>query len=279
MSRRENKREAVLNASRAYYAHLAYYMDLLAQRDRRAAKTLKRELDFLESAFRTHATHPVRDVLDVACGNGPHIVGLAHRGYRCTGQDYTNERVQMAKARADREGVSVKLLQGDATKLGYENEFDAVLALYILFLLPDDDDVLKCLQQIHQALKSGGLMICNIGNPFYEGEDWYSLKVIHQGHHSLETRVRGMRYTSIDRVQEFDRVHGVVWWQEKSIIEAPDGTHVFRDRERLRLLSYWDITHYLQLAGFKEIRCYPDWEVKPPKKPKAKELIFVSRKD
>jgi SAM-dependent methyltransferase len=279
MSRKENARETVLKASRAYYGHVAYYGDLLAQRNRRATEARKRELDFLEFAFRTHSTHRVRDVLDVACGNGPHVVGLAHRGYQCTGQDYTPERVQIAKAKAKREGISVKLLQGDATKLKYKNEFDAALALYILFLLPNDDDVLKCLQQINKALKPGGILICNIGNPFSDSKAWFSLKTIHQGGHTQETHVRGMRYTEIDRVQNFDPLHGVVWWQETSIIEAPDGTHIFRDRERTRLFTYWDILHYLQAAGFKEIRCYPDWKTKPPKKPKAETLVFVSRKD
>jgi len=277
MGRLENTRETVLKASSACYAHIAYYEDLLAQR--RVSKITKRELDFLESAFRAHATHQVREVLDVACGNGRHVVGLAHRGYQCTGQDYTPERVQMAEARAKREGVSVKLLQSDATRLKYENEFDAVLALYILFLLPDDDDVLECLRQIHRALRPGGILICNIGNPFYEGKEWWSLKVIHQGYNVEETRVRGMRYMSVSRVQDFDPLHGVVWWQETSAIEAPDGLHIFRDRERTRLFTYWDILHYLQVTGFKEIKCYPDWKIKLPKKPKAESLIFVSRKD
>ena len=279
MRRKEDARDTVLNASRSYYAHWAYYADLWAQRDRRAAKTLKRELDFLEFAFRTSATRPIEDVLDVACGNGPHVVELAKRGYRCTGQDYTPERVQTAKARAGREGVSVKLMQGDATKLEYENEFDAALALYVLFLLPNDDDVRSCLRQINRALKSGGILICNIGNPFYDGEGWYSPKVIHKGYYVNEARASGMRYIDMGRLRDFDRVQGVAWWQETSVIEAPDGVHVLRDRERLRLFNYWDILRYLQEAGFKEIKCYPDWKVEPQKKPKAAELVFVSKKD
>jgi len=278
MNRLKNAREIVLKASRAYYAHLGYYEDLLAQRDRRVAETT-RELDFLEFAFRAHATHRVRNVLDVACGNGRHVAELAHRGYQCTGQDYTPEQVQVAQARAKHEGVSVKLLQGDATRLKYESEFDAVLAIKILFLLPDDDNVLTCLRQIHCALKSGGIMVCNIANPFYEGENWFSLKSIQQGHYFEEVRVPGMRYMSIDRVQDFDPLQGVAWWQETHVIEDPDGVHIFRDRERLRLFTYWDILRYLQVAGFKEIKCYPDWKIKPPKKPKAEWLVFVSRKD
>jgi SAM-dependent methyltransferase len=273
MDRLDNARETALKASRAYYAHLGYYEDLWV------AHTTKRELDFLEFTFRTHATHRVRDVLDVACGSGRHVLGLAHRGYNCTGQDYTPEQVKLAKARAKREGVHVKLLQGDASRLEYESEFDAALALRILFLLPDDDSVLTCLRRVHRALKSGGIMVCNIPNPLYEGETWFSLKTIQKGHYFQEARFPSVRCSSIDRVQDFDPLHGVAWWQETHVIEAPDGVHVFRDRERLRLFTYWDILHYLETAGFKQIKCYPDWKIKPPKKPKAEWLVFVSRKD
>jgi SAM-dependent methyltransferase len=273
MRRKESSRDAVLNASRAYYAHRAFYEDLLDQGASSRAKT-RRELDFLEAAFRSNTTVRVNDVLDVACGNGRHIIGLAGRGYRCTGLDYTPERIQVAKARADREGVSVKLSQGDATKLAFENVFDAALALYILFLLPDDDDVLKCVRQIYRSLRPGGIMICNVFNPLSDR----SYALLH-GFHVQETRARGIRSIDTDRVKDFDPVRGVIWWEETSVIEAKDGTHVFRDHERGRLFTYWDILHYLQSAGFREIKCYPDWKISSPRKPKADWLVFVARKD
>jgi len=274
MGRLENARKTVLRASRSYYAHLGYYEERTYAED-----TNKRELDFLEFAFRTHAIHKVRDVLDVACGSGRHVLGLAHRGYKCVGQDYTPEQVQIAKSRAKREGVAIKLLQGDATRLKYESEFDAVLAVRILFLLPDDESVLTCLRQVHRALKSGGIMVCNIANPFYDGENWFSLKSVQQGHYFNDVRVPRMRFVSIDQVQDFDPLHGVAWWQETHIVETPDGMHIFRELERLRLFTYWDILHYLQEAGFRETKCYPDWKIKSPKKPKAEWLVFVSRKE
>jgi SAM-dependent methyltransferase len=174
----------------------------------------------------------------------------------------------------------MKLVQGDATRMTYENMFDAVLALRILFLLPDDDSVLACLRQVHHALKSGGILVCNIANPFYDGENWFSLKSIQRGHCFGETRVLGMRSIGIDRVvEDFDPLHGVALWNETIVIETPDDVHIFREHEHLRLFTYWDILHYLQVAGFKEVKCYPDWKIKPPKKPKAEWLVFVSRKD
>jgi len=274
----DDEKEAARRASREYYSHQAYYEDLMVQRRRHVPKELKLELDFLEFAFRTHATRPVKEVLDVACGNGPHVVGLAHRGYRCTGMDFTPERVEMAKVRAEREGVSVKLMQGDATRLGYENEFDAVLALYILFLLPSDEDVVKCLRQVHRALRPGGVLVCNVGNPFSEHPGWWSLKTIYQGYFFQNTRLRDLTYMSLSEIKDFDPVHGVVWWQETEIRKTPDGVRVFPDRERLRLFTYWDMLHYLEKAGFKEIKCYEDWKTKSPRKSKAQHLVFVCRK-
>jgi SAM-dependent methyltransferase len=163
--------------------------------------------------------------------------------------------------------------------LRYENEFDAVLAVRILFLLPDDESVLTCLRQVHRALKSGGILICNIANPFYDGENWFSLKSIQRGHYFSEVCVPKMRFISVDRVQDFDPIHGVAWWQETHIVETPEGTHVFQEHERLRLFTYWDMLHYLRAVGFKETKCYPDWKIKSGKKPKAEWLVFVSRKD
>lgn len=279
MKRLKNTRETVLKASRDYYAHRAFYEDLFVQRQRRFIEATKRQVNFLEYAFGADATRPIKKVLDVACGSGRHVFGLAKRGYECTGLDYTPERIQTARVRAKREGLSVKLLQGDATQLNYENEFDAVLALYLLFLLPNDDDVLKCLRLIQRALRSGGIMVCNIGNPFYKGKNWFSLNSVYEGLRVIEDRAPSLHSTEVVRLRDFDPMYGVAWWQETSIIEASDGTHVFRDRERLRLFTYWDIVHYLQVAGFKEIKCYPDWTTNPPKKPKAETLVFVSRKE
>jgi hypothetical protein len=80
MARLKNARKTVLKANRAYYTHLGYYHNLLYERGRHAAEVTEHELDFLEFAFRTHATHRVKDVFDVACGSGRHVLGLVHRG-------------------------------------------------------------------------------------------------------------------------------------------------------------------------------------------------------
>jgi SAM-dependent methyltransferase len=273
MNQKATTKNDAIDASRSYYSHRAYYEDLLDQ-GASAQFSLRRELDFLEFAFKKQATRPVIDVLDVACGNGKHLIGLARRGYRCTGQDFARERIQVAKTRAAREGLTLKLLDGDATTMRYEDEFDAVLALYILFLLPEEEDVVKCLRQVHRALRPGGVVVCNIFNPVSQ-RAFARL----QGCHVKESRARGIGCIDIDWLEQFDEIHGVTWWREISVIEAQDGVHVFRDKELMRLFTFHEILNLLQAAGFVEISCFPEWKTQPIRKPKTDWLVFVARKD
>lgn len=259
-----------------YYSHRAYYYDLLSQRRSKDERT-RREIAFLEFAFKKDATRRVSRVLDVACGGGRHIVCLAQRGYQCTGQDLTPGRVEMAKSRATRSKVSVELSVGDATKLGYEGEFDAVLALDVLFLLPNDEDVEKCITGAYKALRPGGVLICDIYNALATSDSEVR-KLTNADHVVTKSRGRGIRMTAIETLKDYDPVRGVGWIHTTSVVEAPDGRHVFRDRERFRFFTYWDMIHILNKAGFKELSHYPDWKTKPVRKPNAEQIVFVARK-
>jgi len=101
MKRSNDSRQAVLKASRSYYAHRAYYYDLLLQQKSTFSKAQKREVDFLKHAFSTNPTRPISQVLDVACGSGRHLFELTRMGYQCTGLDFTPERILIAKKRAN----------------------------------------------------------------------------------------------------------------------------------------------------------------------------------
>jgi 2-polyprenyl-3-methyl-5-hydroxy-6-metoxy-1,4-benzoquinol methylase len=190
----------------------------------------------------------------------------------------TPERIDAAKARAKREGVSVELRRGDATRLHTRRMFDAVLALYILFLLPDDDDVKHCLRSIHKLLLPGGVLITNIFNPFSASKNFIT-ETLREGVSVEESKAPGIFNLSITKLHKFDRINGVAWINESNVIEAPDGVHLFRNnKERVRLFTHSDILSYLNECGFKELRTYADWEMKQPKNPKAEEVVFVARK-
>jgi SAM-dependent methyltransferase len=269
-------REVILRHSRECYAHRATYYDLIARGAGLSGET-KKELDFVEHVIRTHSARPVKKIVDIACGGGRHIVGLAKRGYECMGYDLVAERVEIAKALAKRMGVSVSLAQRDATLLPRDKHFDAVLALYILYLLPSDDDVRRCLAGVHRLLSPGGVLVCNIYNPFTRGSHWVK-ELVEKGSHVEESRGPGIRIIEIGKARTFDPIKGELWEDETAIIKAPDGLHIFHDRERVRIFTYWDIRRYLEEAGFREVVPYADWKYKPRGRLQAEQIVFVARK-
>lgn len=272
----EVARNQVLHSSRQYYSRRAYYYDLLSQRRPLDKETLG-QLAFLEFAFKKKAARRVTQVLDVACGGGRHIVGLAQKGYQCTGRDFTPERIEVTRKLATRSNVSVELSQGDATRLDYDGEFDAVLALSVLFLLASDDDVKKCIAGVYRALRPGGVLVCNIYNGFATGKA-ETRKLMNTEDVVSESRGRGIRITAIEKLKRYDPVQGVGWIHTTTIVEEPDGRHVFRDKERIRYFTYWDIMNLMRHAGFRRTDQYVDWKAKTSRNPSADQLVFIARK-
>src|SRR5439155_12114209 len=66
----------------------------------------KGEVDFLVHCFKRFARRPVRRVLDIACGTGPHLVRLAERGYRPAGLDLSRRNIEFLRERLDAKGLS-----------------------------------------------------------------------------------------------------------------------------------------------------------------------------
>ena len=204
-------------------------------------------------------------------------MGLAQRGYQCTGRDFTPERIEVTRKRAARSRISVELGQGDATRLGYDREFDAALALNFLFLLPSDDDVKKCIAGIYRALRPGGVLVCNIFNALATTRS-ETRRLTNNEDVVSESRGRGIRITAIEKLKRYDPVLGVGWIHTTTIVEEPEGRHVFRDKERMRFFTYWDLVNLTSHAGFRDTDQYPDWKTKASKNASADQLVFVARK-
>ena len=86
----------------------------------------KQEVDFLVHAFRTYARRPIRTVLDIACGTGPHLIRLAERGYRMSGLDLSPENIEFLRQRAAGKGFDVGLHVGDMTQFQLPRPVDEI---------------------------------------------------------------------------------------------------------------------------------------------------------
>ncbi len=107
--------------------------------------------------------HPL-DILELACGFGRHANRLAALGHRVTGIDLMEGFLDLARKEAADRGVQVRYLQGDMRQVAYQNEFERVMILFTAFGYFEDEDNLRVLKNVKNALRPGGLFITDSMN-------------------------------------------------------------------------------------------------------------------
>ena len=104
-------------------------------------------------------------VLDLCCGTGDIALMFAGRGAMVTGADFTEEMLQVAAARCERDGVTgVEWIKADALRLPFEeNAFDIISVGYGLRNLADMGQGLR---EALRVLRPGGkLLSLDFGKP------------------------------------------------------------------------------------------------------------------
>ncbi|ASJ04601.1 class I SAM-dependent methyltransferase [Thermococcus barossii] len=140
------------------YTVLAEYYDAIY---RRRAERVGKEIDFVEELFREDAEREVRRILDLACGTGIPTLELAGRGYEVVGLDLHEEMLAVARRKAEREGLSVEFIHGNALEIDFEEEFDAVTMFFSSIMYFDDSAIQQLFNSVKRALKPGGVFIAD----------------------------------------------------------------------------------------------------------------------
>ena len=114
---------------------------------------------------------PGETVLDVACGNGVFARRLAELGARVAAVDFSENLVELARARTEEAGygAAVEYLVADATDeeqmlaLG-EERFDAVVCNMALMDMPVIDPLMRALRRL---LKPNGRFVFSVQHPAF----------------------------------------------------------------------------------------------------------------
>lgn len=124
----------------------------------------RREIDLLLELLPLSPDHRI---LDLCGGHGRHSIELARRGFReCTVLDYSQFLVEKGKAEADRLGLGIRFVQGDARKTGLPpDHFDRVLVLgNSLGYLPPLEGDREILSEAMRLMKREGRLLLDIVN-------------------------------------------------------------------------------------------------------------------
>jgi SAM-dependent methyltransferase len=146
----------------AFYDNLApYYRWLYADWDAGVA----RQASLLDAVIREVCGPAVRQILDAACGIGTQTLGLAELGYRLTASDISSVEIELARAEANRRGLSIDFRVADMRGLWevHQRQFDVIIACdnAVPHLL-SDADILLAFEEFYRCTVPGGGCIISV---------------------------------------------------------------------------------------------------------------------
>jgi D-alanine-D-alanine ligase len=130
-------------------------------------KITHKEIDVFSNLL--HLT-PQERILDMACGQGRHVLELARRGFKnVEGIDQSHFLIEKAKKDAEKENLFVTFKEGDARQLPYPADtFDVVMILGNSFgYFENARDDLMVLRDVARVLKPSGRILLDITNGDY----------------------------------------------------------------------------------------------------------------
>jgi len=242
----------------AWYYHAGYYPRF----SRRVARLMPR-------VFRRFRLKP-ETVLDVACGEGTFACMMASRGLQVTGLDQSPAMLELARKRAIRSQVHVRLVRGDMRDLGFESEFDIVTCWYdaINYILRIDE-LRSMFAGVRRALRPGGLFLMDMNTRYGFATGWARSACcvqqdkpnrleLHRPAFNAKTGIASLRITGFRR-------EGPLW-------KRMDEVHF----ERAYTVAA--VRRYLVGAGLSVLGCFDSLDRRTPAMSDSPCVWFVARK-
>jgi ubiquinone/menaquinone biosynthesis C-methylase UbiE len=132
------------------YKQFAKYYDNIYQ-----WKNYKAESEILRSLIKKYKTSRGREMLDVACGTGNHIVYLK-KYFNISGVDIDKDMLRIARKKLP----DIKFIRGDMRTFALNRQFDVILCLFsAIGHLKTYENLEKTIRNFSGHLKQGGVMI------------------------------------------------------------------------------------------------------------------------
>ena len=151
-----------MNITQTFYDNMAAQYDKLFQD---WEGSTREQAAILDRLFQSCGFDRSTPVLDCACGIGTQAIGLAALGYTVTGSDISDEELGEARARAEKNGVSLRLEHADFCALSetFRERFGIVIAMdNALPHMLTAEALERAVRSIAGQLKPGGIFVASI---------------------------------------------------------------------------------------------------------------------
>jgi len=218
------------------------------------------EVDVFERCFQRFSQIPVRSVLELGCGNSPHMEELIKRGYQYSGLDLSKAMLEYSRERALHIGAEENLIHGDMIDFSLETMVDFVFVLLGSLYAKSTSELMTHFSSVAQILKKGGLYLldwCIQYDPPWESEGGDSWEMERDGI-KVKTRIS---WKAINRVEQT--------FEETIILEVNDhgknlnivGKDIKRAIYPQEFLCFVSGSKYFEFVGW-----WNNWDLRQPLK-------------
>ena len=228
-----------------------------------------KEIEFFKFAFENYADMQIKKILDVGCGTGRHYIPLTQAGYEVTGLDPSENMLDKLRIKLEKDNIEPRIIVKDMREIDFDAQFDAIICMNSAFLyLLTDDDILKTLKAFQRALNNGGLVIIDIMN---------FLSLI--GRYREEVVGRQIKDGVVCETAIKHSIEDLpaIWNHDEFGIINDNGKEItYHEQHRLRMVNYNEMKRFLRDAGFRDIKCFGDFNDREEAKTNARRLILVA---
>ena len=223
--------------------------------------------------FRAIARRTGGPILELGCGTGRVAIPLAQDGHEVVGLDRSEAMLARAERHARREGVNLRLVEGDMRSFSFSEAFALITIPFNTFLMLTPEERWACLARVREHLAETGLLAVDCFQPDPElivgkdgavREEWTR----HDPESGRDVTKFSSSRANVDQVD-------VRWWFE----QLDDEGHVTRWQRTTTLhYMYRRETEFLfAAAGFDLEALHGDYDGSPAG-PSSPKLLVVARR-
>ena len=135
------------------YENPKYYEIAFSFRD------IPAEVDVFEECFKHFSRIPVKSVLELGCGNSPHMEALIKRGYQYNGLDLSKAMLEYSRQKAMQINAKVNLIHGNMVDFSLKEPVDFVFVALGSLYVKSTPELITHFNSVSRTLKRGGLYL------------------------------------------------------------------------------------------------------------------------
>lgn len=135
------------------YNNPKYYEIAFSFRD------ISAEVDLFQTCFKHFSHIPVKSILELGCGNCPHMEELIRRGYQYSGLDISRAMLEYSAKKAKRAEAKVNLIHADMNDFSLDKKVDFVCILLGSLSVRSTMELSRHFDCVANTLKRGGLYL------------------------------------------------------------------------------------------------------------------------